>query len=445
MQMAGAGWSMTFEAGSPFARFSADGGPGADLSLAWSLDRLDALDSTLDVGEPRAEHLPDRTRVTLRQRSLAWESKRLVIDCFPDHLALWVEVEGAGRLTSVHLLGGHQPGSSRWNAGWCASDPRFTRLWNPEPAGWPRVQSPSEGSVIDVLGGPLPGLRHWLFTPAPWFYAVAADTGSWLGLALAPAAGEHRFTAFHWDARPDGFNLRLAYEGMTEVHGRWRTPVLELRPGATDPYQALAAACAGATTEVARPRFDWWSRPLFCGWGQQVFEAGSEGSAAALATQANYDRYLAQLAAHGLDPGTIVVDDRWQAAYGTNHPDAAKWPDMRGWIAARHEESRHVLLWLKAWDAEGLGPEHCVTDALGRPVAADPTSPAYRALLSETVERLLGPDGLDADGFKLDFTGRTPSGPGLSVHGDAWGAELLHELVALVDAGAAASSRMRWS
>jgi hypothetical protein len=39
---------------------------------------------------------------------------------------------------------------------------------------------------------------------------------------------------------------------------------------------------------------------------------------------------------------------------------------------------------------------------------------------------------LDADGLKLDFTARTPSGPGLRRHGSGWGVELLHRLLAIV-------------
>jgi hypothetical protein len=45
---------------------------------------------------------------------------------------------------------------------------------------------------------------------------------------------------------------------------------------------------------------------------------------------------------------------------------------------------------------------------------------------------LVGPGGLDADGFKVDFTARTPSGASLVAHGDLWGLALLHELLRLV-------------
>jgi hypothetical protein len=45
---------------------------------------------------------------------------------------------------------------------------------------------------------------------------------------------------------------------------------------------------------------------------------------------------------------------------------------------------------------------------------------------------LMSADGLDADGLKIDFTARTPSGHALSSHGDGWGIALLHRLLATV-------------
>jgi hypothetical protein len=54
---------------------------------------------------------------------------------------------------------------------------------------------------------------------------------------------------------------------------------------------------------------------------------------------------------------------------------------------------------------------------------------------------LLGPDGLDADGLKVDFTARTPSGPGLTRRGAQWGVELLYQLMrCLYDASKAAKN-----
>jgi hypothetical protein len=150
------------------------------------------------------------------------------------------------------------------------------------------------------------------------------------------------------------------------------------------------------------------------------------------ATQENYDRFLAELDRHGVVPATIAIDDKWQETYGRNRPDTTKWPDLRGWIAERHERGQRVLLWWKAWDAEGLPPELCIRRRDGAPIAFDPSADGAAELVEQMMEELCGPSGLDADGLKIDFTARTPSGASLVGSGRAWGIALLHELLRLV-------------
>jgi hypothetical protein len=207
-----------------------------------------------------------------------------------------------------------------------------------------------------------------------------------------------------------------------------------ITPGERDPYAGLrrhrgelvARGAAPAPARRERPR--WWSEPMFCSWGAQCHL----GSGPAQATQHNLDRFLAVLEENGVVPGTVVIDDKWQDTYGANEPDTAKWPDLRGWIHSRHERDQHVLLWWKAWDPEGLPPELCVRSLEGLPVALDPGNPGARDLLRHTIHELLGPDGLDADGLKIDFTGRTPSGFALTSAGPRWGIALLHQLLEVV-------------
>lgn len=66
------------------------------------------------------------------------------------------------------------------------------------------------------------------------------------------------------------------------------------------------------------------------------------------------------------------------------------------------------------------------------PVALDPSNPATQKLLRQVMRELIAPDGLDADGLKVDFTARTPSGQALAHHGPAWGIALLHEQLKVV-------------
>jgi hypothetical protein len=189
---------------------------------------------------------------------------------------------------------------------------------------------------------------------------------------------------------------------------------------------------------------------MFCGWGSQVAEAvGLDVFPGDLATHDRYDRWLERLESHGAIPGTIVLDDRWQRTYGRNEPDEARWPDLGGWIDARHGRDQRVLLWWKAWDPDGLPEDWTIRDGLGRPIAADPTNPAYAAALTDDIGRLLRPraaGGLGADGLKIDFTGAGPSGAGLRTYAEGddrggagpWGIALLHRLLAIVAAAARA-------
>ncbi|HET9614469.1 MAG TPA: hypothetical protein VFP22_06630, partial [Candidatus Limnocylindrales bacterium] len=203
------------------------------------------------------------------------------------------------------------------------------------------------------------------------------------------------------------------------------------RPGAPD-----ATAAPPPARMRSRSTPTWWREPIFCGWGAQCADAARAGrpmsEARGLATQANYDRWLGVLEASGVVPGTIVLDDKWQARYGTNEPDLSKWPDLAGWIRARHEQGQRLLLWYKAWDPEGLPPEACVRTTAGTPIGLDPTHPAGEAAIRSSVRQMLGPAGLDADGLKIDLTARTPTGRATVHHGSAWGVALLVRLFAIL-------------
>jgi hypothetical protein len=227
-------------------------------------------------------------------------------------------------------------------------------------------------------------------------------------------------------------------------------------------YRADLVEHGMAPADPPRPAEDWWREPIFCGWGAQCARAVHQLHATAdptadTAPESNdeevmvvkrapafaradvYDEFLARLDEHRLDPGTIVIDDRWQRTYGSAEVDTDAWPDLKGWIAARHAEGRKVLLWWKAWDPEGIPAEECVRTADGRPVSVDAGDDAYLARLAGIVHHLLSPEGLDADGFKIDFTQRGPSGETLVGTPGVWGIAALHRLLAAIHGAAKAA------
>jgi hypothetical protein len=401
--------------------------PAAKLSLLAAFDTMDRRDETLAF-----DTSADGDVIELERSSSVWQRAGTTVRLRADTVELTSWVEGNGRLGEVHLLGGRSLGPGP--TGFFPSGTDATRLFTPNPGDPAKLmRGAGERAVIGVSGDGAPGRGHWFFTPAPLFFALDD-----LGIGLVAAVEALRFVEVEYRPSDRGFELVLDYQGHTEVDGRFETPTLVLRPCVADPYEALRRH----RDDLDVPSRDvadaaWWSEPLFCGWGAQCHLALRDGvRAPEQATQSNYDSFLNALETNGVVPGTIVIDDKWQEAYGTNAPDSAKWPDMKGWIADRHRRGQHVLLWWKAWDPEGLDAALCVGMPEGTPVAVDPTNPRTRGLLRDSLRAMLSPDGLDADGLKIDFTARTPSGAALTLHGDNWGIALLHELLAVVYAAA---------
>ena len=411
-----------------------------------ALDRTDGLDETLSVSPPRVTE----GRIEVERRSTLWESALTAFVCTEDNIELRTHVTGSGDLTDVRLLAGRSLLPRRPH-GLMPSGSSFRTLFTPNPGPDTRLVRPAaEAAVIGVVGDGEPGRGHWLFTPAPLYLALTRDevtdpreAREWLDLGVAAPVAQLGFAQLTYEPRDGGMSLRLEYEGHTHAEDEFEAPVLVFTPGVADPYTGLRRhrddlAARGAAPKVRVTEIPaWWADPIFCGWGAQCHLAERDGrSAPALATQANYDAFLEHLEKQGIVPGTVVLDDKWQASYGLNEPDAEKWPDLKGWIADRHERGQHVLLWWKAWDPEGLAPELCIRNLGGEPLGLDPSNPATCELLSRCIEAMLSPEGLDADGLKIDFTARTPSGRALEHHGPGWGIALLHRLLEVVYAAA---------
>jgi hypothetical protein len=424
----------------PHGRFATLRSPSGDHWLTLTL-----LDETLAVEAPQE----DGSTITVARTSTIWDRAGVTVECGDESLTVRAWVEGGGRLTNVHLLGGRYLPPTPTANGFFQTGTSFRTLFSPNPGDPAKlVRSAAELAVLGSNGDGTLGRGHWFFSPPPLYLAFSTDKvgdpeapveGGWLGLGIAAPAEELTFVQAVYVPGDRAFHLVLEHEGHTETAGRYEAPALVLTPAALTPYAGIRAhrdelaACGAAPPVTQRDAPDWWSNPMFCGWGAQCHLSSlGRGPAPALATQENYDGFLGALEEHDLVPGTIVIDDKWQETYGLNEPDRAKWSDLRAWIDDRHERGQHVLLWWKAWDPEGLPEELCIRRPDGVPVAVDPTNPRFRALLRDVMHELVGPGGLDADGLKIDFTARTPSGHALAANGDGWGIALLHQLLSVV-------------
>lgn len=408
----------------------------ASINTTTSTDEIRVTDVNINTNNGTLNN------VEITAKSSLWDRHHTVLRAENDALELATTVEGSGRITSIQQLGAHVAG-----AGLLPSDLLHSTVFSPNPdRPWQILRPAGESAALGVVGdGGQPGVGRWLFTPPPLCLALSSDDPTTPPAATGPclmigvAAKRRPFTQLIYDALTPGFSLRYDYDGHTSVEGQFSTPTLLLFL-ADNPYDGLkryrqlleARGLLPARTQA--PPSPAWLEPMFCGWGAQNADAmasiGGQFTPADRARQADYDRYLTTLEGHGIVPGTIVIDDKWQQAYATCQPDTDKWPDLAGWIRKRHDTGQRVLLWYKAWDTEGAPPEACILDHTGHPVALDPESPAGRKLIQQAARTMI--DELGADGIKIDFTASTPAGSALTHAGPSWGIDLLHELLTVL-------------
>jgi hypothetical protein len=420
---------------------SPNGGHLAELFIPSSIHAIEGRDDTVRFGEWEVEEEQGAVSFLLRAESSIWKAKRYRIRCSPRRFTYEMEIEGHGRLAEVNYFGGYSSAQLRWGSGFFWSGQAFRSGFNPEPNKTEvNSFSPDASTAIDLIGVPLPARGDWFFTPSPFCFVMQLPE-QWLALGVEAAPGENRFTEYAYHGRASAFHLSLAYDGHTTVNGLCRLPAIGF-DFANEEYKALEAHVQAlsllqrrdATSQLSEPvRPAWWQTPIFCGWGAQSHVAAVRGGRIPeYARQDLYEDFLCSLEAESVDPGIVVLDDKWQSTYGENHVDEEKWPDLPGFIARQHARGRKVLLWLKAWDPQGLPAEECVTNAAGGQVACDPSNPLYERRLRAAVRQMLSPDGYGADGFKIDFTARIPAGPGLTLCGNTWGLELMHDYLRIL-------------
>jgi hypothetical protein len=370
--------------------------------------------------------------------SSIWQRKIYSFYCYPERFNYSMEIHGMGDLLEAQYFGGFHSAEPRWGSGFFWSGQNFKEGFTPEPNFTEDYHfEPGESASIGLTGVPLPGKGDWFFTPPPFCFCFKGKK-NWLGMGVEAGPGENLYSEYSYHAKNNCFYLSLSYDGRTQVYGKYLLPKIGF-DFSDGKYKVLAAHVKANNNNVrnlANPKHrmpNWWQEPIFCGWGEQCYLSAVEGgSAQDYSRQQLYDRFLSQLASQKISPGIVVLDDKWQQSYGENLVDKQKWPALPEFSRNQHSQGRKVLLWLKAWDPEGIPVGECITNAGGMPIGVDPTNPDYERRLRNSIVEMLSPDGYDADGFKIDFTARIPSSPGVKMHGNLWGLELMKKYLWIV-------------
>lgn len=337
-----------------------------------------------------------------------------------------------------------------------------TRIWNPSPSDQHRVTPYDLPMKITIAmrGTPETAAKY---SPPPMAVVVENDERMAL-VSIAAKPGWHHWNRVVFNALKTSLNIDLDLEGhsdpkvmATKVHVR----ITQGLPGETR-HQLLTRGLLLDYPKANAPRDipDWWLKPIYCGWGDQVTigqfleGSGPEAKALAYCTQGLYDRWINRLDEAGVPIGTIIIDAGWSPT-GVWEPNTIFWPDLRKFVDQQHAKGRKVLLWIGTWLYDGLDPKYC-TKLDGKTATTDPTNPAYLKLVTQWVKNLIGPDGINADGFKIDQLGWSPThhpawyGPRfgsmvphenlenktITLHGKGYGIELLYKLQKTIYAAA---------
>ncbi len=366
-------------------------------------------------------------RFVWRGKSSLWEEKTYTVEASPLRFTYRIAVRGRGRVDTVEYFSGNAADRC------CGSEYEFEYGFNPcKP--WNNTEEYSFRASASCHRPPV------LMVPPMYCYSFRPEALTrqiFFGLAAKP--GEHNFTAFDYRRNMEGWSSRFRFSvdlaGHTAVDGAWEAPyivsgVAEDELDAMRKYSEYYYAYGGIPTpkRPTPPRF--WYGPIACGWIQQFASHGFDGFGQGAARQDMYEDYVKQMHAAGLYPRCLIIDDKWQAEYGTDVADPGRWPDLRGFVDARHAEGIHTMLWFKTFDPEGIPEEAVVTEDSGAR-RVDVSHPAFLAVLDEALTRIFSPaEGCyDCDGIKIDYAFQMPTGRRFRTYSGKYGAELLFEFM----------------
>ncbi|THF76739.1 alpha-galactosidase [Cohnella fermenti] len=302
--------------------------------------------------------------------------------------------------------------------------------------------------------------RIWMTCPAPKTLAFRdkwADEGPWWGVIVPDPLPTYETIAGFRQGRFD-----LAFTHFCGVAYNGRFPKVQFHFG-LDSETAVLDRYVDYYRENGYLRergqgFEWWSRPIFCTWGQQEYLEGSCDFEANPMTESSLADWVDRLEEKtGGHPFTLIVDSHWFDHYGEYGVHPGRFGNVarfRGLIDSFKERGHKVVLWYTPlWVSKTSRlvrehPEYLVKDLdgnLGRVTNTEIYDFVYlldcsrrdvREHIRGTVRYLLSEEEgcLNADGFKIDMNYYGPVGGKHAIDNYDWGIgeKLWYELIRFI-------------
>ena len=361
-----------------------DNGIRTDLFIASGCDRDEMIDQIIRIDEPEILEYSNKVHISFKGITTLWEKTIYVFECSSDFITYHYKVQGNGVLDNAMFF-----------EGFLKNDPKMDELLYPyfcgpgrhksyhRPVKW-FMQSSSPGfdivysfsinssdkrecmyyenATIRVNGD-----RHnlggdWLTTPPPFLYLLGKrDKKNWISIGLLVSPGKANFLSYDYSGG-EGFGLNLNYDGMTVIKDQWESPGVIFQSNKSDVYKSLENYIAYLSDNGLLPQNnrteipDWWKKPIFGGWGEQVFHSNrwncyfsgkfddwKEDNVDKLCTQQAYENMLIKLEKRKIDPTILIVDNRWFSLDSHLKVDNELWPDMKGFIANQHKKNERLF------------------------------------------------------------------------------------------------------
>ncbi len=199
---------------------------------------------------------------------------------------------------------------------------------------------------------------------------------------------------------------------------------------------------------------DWWSGPILCWFSDQIYQYQEDRTTQELVgaevemtkrycNEAFLEKSLKFLIEKAIPYKVIIIDYGWFVCCGEWRPHTRRFKDFKANIAQLQAMGKKVLVWYAPYFAAAQSlnarehPEIAARKPDGTPFerirlmternyVLDWTHPMTRELCKRDFEFMLGPEGLNADGIKIDCTHEATRIENI-FHDPAWGTgEMAH-------------------